>query len=258
MSIVTIDGRALEVRAIDASAVDHPTLVFLHEGIGSISLWRDFPDRLATATGCGAIVYSRYGYGQSEVLAEPRAVDYMHREALDVLPALLQSLGVGRHILVGHSDGASIALIYASAAARPGLEGVLLEAPHVFVEPMNIEAITATRETFVATDLAARLARHHRDPTKTFVGWNDVWLSPAFRSWNIESYLARIAVPVLAMQGFDDEYGTMAQIDRVMALVPNCRELRIPHCGHSPHRGQPAVVLAAMTDFIATLPRSRP
>ncbi|MEO7404022.1 MAG: alpha/beta hydrolase [Burkholderiales bacterium] len=257
MSIVTIDGRALEIRTIDACAADHPTLVFLHEGIGSISLWRDFPDRLAAATGFGALVYSRYGYGQSAVLAEPRAADYMHREALDVLPAILQTVGIDRHMLVGHSDGASIALIYAGAAARPGLEGVLLEAPHVFVEPMNIKAIAATRETFMSTDLASRLARHHRDPSKTFYGWNDVWLSPAFRDWNIESHLAGIAVRVLAMQGIDDEYGTMTQLDRIMARVPDCRELRIPRCGHSPHRDQPEVVLAAMTEFIAALLRKR-
>ena len=227
-----------------------PTLVFLHEGLGSIPQWRDFPARVAEATGRRALVYNRYGYGQSDVLAEPRVgVRFMHDEALAALPEVLAELRVEAPVLIGHSDGASIALIYAGAA-HP-LRGLVVMAPHVFVEPICVRSIEAARQNFETTDLPQRLARYHRDPRRTFYLWNDVWLDPEFLRWNIEDSLPRIRVPVLAIQGEDDAYGTMAQLDAIRRQVAGpCELLELPRCGHSPHRDQPQAVLEAVTRFI--------
>jgi len=248
-AFLSVRGRSLEYRRI-AAAADGPTLVFLHEGLGSISQWRDFPDRIAAATGLPAIVYARYGHGQSEVLQQPQGVDFMHREALESLPELLRQLGVERPILIGHSDGASIALIYAGAG-HP-LRGLVAMAPHVFVEDISIEGITAAKQTFETTDLPQKLARHHRDAVKTFYGWNDVWLAPAFRSWNIEAFLPAITCPLLAIQGHGDEYGTMAQVDAIARLAGGPVEvLKLDQCGHSPQKDQPEIVAGAVIDFVA-------
>lgn len=247
---VTIRGRRLEVRRIAPRRPDAPTCVFLHEGIGSVSLWRDFPDRVAAATGCGAVAYSRYGYGQSDVFERPFDVDYMHREALDTLPDLLAALGIERPVLVGHSDGASIALIH--AGAKPGVaRGVVTLAPHVFVEDESIAGIVAALEAFRTTDLEARLARHHRDAKRTFFGWNDMWLDPRFRAWNIEASLPAIRVPLMAIQGYGDNYGTMAQIDAIARQTGGaCEVVRLTDCGHTPHRDQPEATLAAVARFV--------
>lgn len=248
-AFLSVRGRSLEYRRI-AAAADGPTLVFLHEGLGSISQWRDFPDRIAAATGLPAIVYARYGHGQSEVLQQPQGVDFMHREALESLPELLRQLGVERPILIGHSDGASIALIYAGAG-HP-LRGLVAMAPHVFVEDISIEGITAAKQTFETTDLPQKFARHHRDAVKTFYGWNDVWLAPAFRSWNIEAFLPAITCPLLAIQGHGDEYGTMAQVDAIARLAGGPVEvLKLDQCGHSPQKDQPEIVAGAVIDFVA-------
>jgi pimeloyl-ACP methyl ester carboxylesterase len=248
-AFLSVRGRSLEYRRI-AAAADGPTLVFLHEGLGSISQWRDFPDRIAAATGLPAIVYARYGHGQSEVLQQPQGVDFMHREALESLPELLRQLGVERPVLIGHSDGASIALIYAGAG-HP-LRGLVAMAPHVFVEDISIEGITAAKQTFETTDLPQKLARHHRDAVKTFYGWNDVWLAPAFRSWNIEAFLPAITCPLLAIQGHGDEYGTMAQVDAIARLAGGPVEvLKLDQCGHSPQKDQPEIVAGAVIDFVA-------
>jgi pimeloyl-ACP methyl ester carboxylesterase len=252
VSFVTVQGHRLEVRTIPGTDADAPTLVFLHEGLGSVSMWRDFPDKAASATGCPAVVYSRYGYGQSEVLRGPRAVDYMHVEALEVLPELLERLGIGAPVLVGHSDGGSIALIY--AAMNDSVRGLVVMAPHVFVEDISVKSIAEAKTAFEGTDLAQKLGRYHADAAKTFRGWNDIWLDPDFRSWNIEEVLPRIHCPVLAIQGFDDEYGTMAQLDAIAAQIGGPIELlRLADCRHSPHRDQPAVVLEAMVSFIDRL-----
>ena len=252
MERLVVDGRALELRRVPGLA-DRPWLVFLHEGLGSAAQWRDFPDRLAAATRCPALIYSRYGYGQSEPLAGPRGVDYMHHEALVVLPALLDRLGIADPVLVGHSDGASIALIHAGGAGR-GVRGLALLAPHVFVEPISIQGIAAADAVFRTTDLAERLARYHRDPVATFRGWNDVWLSPAFRDWNIEAYLPAIAVPTLLIQGEDDEYGSLAQLDAIeRGLAGPVERLVLAHCKHAPQRDQPAATEAALQRFIAGL-----
>ncbi len=253
---VTVGARRLELLRIPGAAPSAPTLVFLHEGLGSVSMWRDFPARAAQATGCPAIVYSRAGYGRSDAVRGPRAVRYMHDEALDVLPRLLEQLEVGEPVLVGHSDGGSIALIHAGAQPRPktGVKGLVVMAPHVFVEDLSVESIARAKTAFETGDLRERLARHHADPEGAFRGWNDVWLHPDFRAWNIEEYLPRIDCPLLAIQGFDDEYGTMAQIDAVAKQVGGPVEvLRLDRCGHSPHRDQPAAVLEALGRFVARL-----
>ena len=227
-----------------------PTLVFLHEGLGSIRQWRDFPARVAQATGRRALVYNRYGYGASDVLAEPRVgVRFMHDEALAALPEVLAELRVEAPVLVGHSDGASIALIYAGAG-HP-LRGLVVMAPHVFVEPICVRSIEAARQGFETTDLPQRLAKYHRDPRRTFYLWNDVWLDPEFLRWNIEGYLPEIRVPVLAIQGEDDAYGTMAQLEAIERQVAGpCELLKLPRCGHSPHRDRPDAVLDAVTRFV--------
>lgn len=246
-SFIRVCGRSIEYRRI-AAAADGPTLVFLHEGLGSISQWRDFPERIVEGTGLPALVYARYGHGQSDVLQQPHGVDFMHREALDSLPELLRVLGIERPILVGHSDGASIALIYAGSG-HP-LRGLVAMAPHVFVEDVSIESIAAAKNAFESTDLRHKLARHHRDAARTFYGWNDVWLAPAFRGWNIESFLPAIRCPLLAIQGEDDEYGTMAQVDAIARQAGGPVELlRLARCGHSPQRDRPDDVARAIIGF---------
>ena len=251
ISLVSVQGHKLEIKRIGTGR-GGPTLVFLHEGLGSVSMWRDFPEKAAQATGCTAVVYSRYGHGRSDVLREPREVDYMHVEALRVLPELLERLGVGEPVLVGHSDGGSIALIY--AASREEVKGLVLMAPHVFVEELSVKSISEAKTAFETTDLPQKLARHHADAAKTFRGWNDIWLHPDFRRWNIEEYLPRVRSPLLAIQGFDDEYGSMAQLEAIARQAGGPVELlRLADCRHSPHRDQPAVVLEAMTRFVARL-----
>jgi pimeloyl-ACP methyl ester carboxylesterase len=253
MPFVTCAGHALEYEWLDAAPQDAgglPTLVFLHEGLGSIRQWRDFPLQVVKATGCRALVYSRYGYGQSDVLREDRAgVRFMHREALEALPALLAALRVERPVLVGHSDGASIALIHAGAGHA--VRALAVMAPHVFVEPICVESIRKARDGFEPSGLAARLAKYHRDPVKTFHLWADAWLDPAFLAWNIEEYLPGIACPVLALQGVDDEYGTMEQLERIRRGVRGpCELVKLAACGHAPFREQPQATLDALTRFI--------
>lgn len=249
---LTVQGRELEVERIAGADPSAPTLVFLHEGLGSVSMWRDFPRKAAQASGCAAVVYSRYGYGRSEVLKEPRGVDYMHVEALAVLPELLERIQIRDPVLVGHSDGASIALIY--TGSRHPVRGLIVMAPHVFVEDISVNSIAEAKSAFQRSDLPHKLSRYHADAHKTFWGWNDIWLREDFRAWNIEEYLPRIDCPVLAIQGFDDEYGTMAQLETIAKQAGGPVELlRLADCRHSPHRDQPQVVLEAMSRFIARL-----
>jgi pimeloyl-ACP methyl ester carboxylesterase len=208
---------------------------------------------VADATGCRVLVYSRYGYGRSAPLQAPRGVDYMHREALEVLPELLDDLSIRAPILVGHSDGASIALIHAGASGRE-LRGVVAMAPHVFVEEVSITSIAAAKVAFETTDLPARLGRYHDDVASTFRGWNDIWLHPDFRGWNIEACLAAIRCPVLLIQGEDDEYGTLAQLDAIARQVPaGARSVALPRCRHSPHVDQKEATLAAIETFVRAL-----
>jgi len=233
------------------SGSPRPSLVFLHEGLGSTSMWRDFPGRLASTAGMQAIVYSRRGYGQSSPRQAAYDVDFMHREAWEVLPALLTAWDIEKPILVGHSDGASIALIH---AARHPVTALALEAPHIFVEGICVDAIAEIKPMFQTTDLAAKLGRHHLDAEHAFRGWNDIWLLPAFRDWNIEALLGSVTCPVLAIQGENDQYGTMAQIDGIAARAGGSVDLlKLAECGHSPHRDQADQVLNAMSSFIAGL-----
>jgi pimeloyl-ACP methyl ester carboxylesterase len=246
MPQIVAAGVQLEYSRIDGVG---PTLVFLHEGLGSIRQWRDFPERVARATGCRALVYDRYGYGNSDVLREAGVgPGFMHDGALKELPGLLKNLEIENPILVGHSDGASIALIY--AASHPA-RGVAVLAPHVFVEEPGLRSIEAINAAFETSGLRERLGKYHRDAGKTFHLWADAWLDPAFRRWNIEEYLPRIHCPVLAIQGEDDEYGSMAQLDAIARQAGGgCELLKLPACGHSPHKDQPEKVLQAVAGFI--------
>ena len=227
-------------------------LVFLHEGLGSIRQWRDFPAKVAAATGRRALVYDRYGYGQSDVLREARrTVRFMHDEALVALPELLKSLNIENPVLIGHSDGASIALIHAGAGHA--VRGVVAMAPHVLVEPSGLESIRKAAQAFETSDLGVRLAKYHRDARKTFYGWADVWLDPQFKGWDIRGkYLPGIRCPVLAIQGFDDEYGTMLQLDELQRLS-NAQVLKLERCGHAPFRDHADEVLAAIVKFVEKL-----
>ena len=249
---VRVAGHRLEYQWLHSANSQAPTLVFLHEGLGSIALWKDFPARMAAASGCHALVYSRYGNGSSELLSAPRTTDYMHREGLEVLPELLEKLNVREPILFGHSDGASISLLYAGTAP-PALKGLIVCAPHIFVEDLTIESIAAARVNYETTNLKRKLTRYHADVERTFRGWNDIWLNPAFRSWNIESCLPRTTCPILAIQGYDDEYGTMDQVDQIAAQTQRTTLSKLANCGHSPHRDQPEAVLRSAADFIVTL-----
>jgi len=250
MPRVQAAGRSLNYEWIGSRAANRPALIFLHEGLGSIRQWRDFPQKVSQATGCRALVYDRYGYGDSDVLAEPRRdVYFMHDEALRSLPQLVSQLKIEKPILIGHSDGASIALIHAGAGFQ--VKAVVAMAPHVFIEPLCLGSIRKAAVSFETTDLKDRLGKYHRDARKTFYGWADVWLDPGFTTWDIrEDYLPKVECPVLAIQGEDDEYGTMAQLDDIKRRVKRCELLKLPNCGHSPFKDQPEKVLSAIQSFI--------
>lgn len=260
MQFLSAGGHRLEYNHLhpeglpDAAAEGRPTLVFLHEGLGSVALWKNFPAHVVAATGCPALVYSRYGYGKSDKLTEARGVDYMHREALDVLPEVLDQLGIEAPILIGHSDGASIALIHAGSGRRP-VRGVVAMAPHVFVEDITVQSIAEAKTTFQSTDLADRLGRYHDHVVSTFRGWNDIWLHPDFRRWNIEGYLADIRCSVLVIQGEDDQYGTVAQVEAIARQVSGPVEtVMLPDCVHSPHQSpQKDATIAAIVAFVGNL-----
>ncbi len=249
--VLEVSGLRLEARFIDGGA-GRPVLILLHEGLGSVSQWRDFPDLLAGATGCPVLVYSRAGYGASSPVTLPRPLSYMHDEARDVLPAIMSLLDGRDHVLVGHSDGASIAAIYAGSKPAPGLKGLVLMAPHVVVEDISIVGIETARDAWNTTNLRDRLMRHHGDNVDiAFLGWNDAWLDPGFRSWDITGFLPLIMAPVLAIQGRDDDYGTLAQID---AIERSCGgpviKLVLDDCGHAPQKDQTAAVLDAICSFV--------
>jgi pimeloyl-ACP methyl ester carboxylesterase len=250
-SDVVVDGKRLETLAYSAVG-KRPTIVMLHEGLGSVSLWKDFPEQLARTTKCGVVAYSRYGHGKSERLREKRLVEFMHHEGTVVLPGLLERLGIQRPILLGHSDGASICLIYAAASPASPL-GLVLEAPHVFVEDLTVNSIAKIGTVYRTTDLPEKLGRYHDHVEETFWGWNDIWLDPKFRAWNIAECLDSIRCPVLVIQGEDDEYGTLAQVDAVKRRVREARTVVLPSCGHSPHRDQPTATLHAISQFAGTL-----
>jgi len=248
---IDVLGRTLHIRHVGDTSSLRP-LVFLHEGLGSVDLWRHFPDDVVERSGHAGLVYSRYGNGWSTPLQEPRRPLYMHDEALEALPRVITMTGTESPILIGHSDGASMAIIYAGAG-HPVL-GMVLIAPHVFVEPETVDAIAAIREAFTESDLPAKMSRHHRDPRATFHGWADVWLSKEFRDWNIEEYLTGVSCPTLLIQGDDDEYGTSAQLDAIdVGLGAPAGRVIVPGAGHSPHLSHSELVTGAVVDFIGGL-----
>jgi pimeloyl-ACP methyl ester carboxylesterase len=254
MPFLTIIGGRIEYESFVPEGAAGPDIVMLHEGLGSVAMWKDFPARLAGTTGSRVIAYSRHGHGRSEVPARPRNARYMHDEALIVLPRVLDALNVERPVLFGHSDGASIALIYAGDAGRP-LAGVVALAPHVLVEELSVNSIAATGEAWHTTDLGKRLARYHDDADSLFRAWNDIWLSDEFRSWNIEDSVRRISCPILAIQGEEDEYGTMDQVERIARAAPDVELVKLEDCRHSPHRDQPGAVLEAAARWLGRLRR---
>lgn len=248
-----IDWRGRSVRIehawIAAPRPDAPLMVFLHEGLGSLSMWKDFPQRLCEALGVRGLVYSRPGYGRStpREANEHWAPDFMHRQADEVLPAFLRAVGVSEAPwLFGHSDGGSIALLH---ARRHPVAGVIVMAPHILVEPLSVASIAQARAAYGSTDLRQRLARHHDDVDSAFWGWNRIWLDPAFRDWSIEDEISAITCPVLALQGLDDAYGTLEQIHGIARRLPQTRVVELAACGHSPHRDQPQAVTDACRDF---------
>jgi pimeloyl-ACP methyl ester carboxylesterase len=247
-----LGGRSVEYRFIPGDVERQHTLVFLHEGLGCVSLWRDFPDKVARRLGAPALVYSRFGYGGSDGLEGKRRPDFMHEEALQYLPRLLDSLAIERPLLIGHSDGASIALIHAAEAGRD-VAGLVLMAPHVFVEDVSVRSIARIRKKYQGGDLKTRLSRHHVHVDDAFLGWADAWLNPAFRDWSIKKLAGRLETPILLIQGLADEYGTLAQIDAIAARAKGPVErLVLEKCGHSPHRDCEAQVIDAIVEFVAT------
>jgi len=252
------DALRLEYRWLNRNLADAPVALFLHEGLGSVAMWKDWPQVLCDALGYRGIVYSRPGYGRST----PRPadvnwpVDFLARQAHDVLPAFLDALDISpaersRMWLIGHSDGGSIALLYAAAFSNMNaLGGAVAIAPHVFVEQISVDCIAQALVAYRETDLRSKLSAYHDDVDSAFFGWNTIWLDPAFRSWNISGELATIACPLLAVQGHDDEYGTMAQIDAIQEHVPHAQLVRLDKCGHSPHRQKPAALTAAIVSFV--------
>lgn len=256
MPFVTAAGHRLHYEWLGPRPDEAPTIVMLHEGLGSVEMWRDFPRQVQEATGCGVLVYSRWGYGQSEPFSDfPHKIDYMTTEAQQDLPALLQQLAVEHPIFLGHSDGASIALIYGGSALSPAPLGIICMAPHVFVEQICTDSIAEARVAYEKHGLRAPLSKYHQDVDSAFYGWNTVWLLPQFiRDWNIEGFVDKIACPVTVIQGIDDEYGTVKQLDSIRAHSGGKAAIIVlDDCKHSPHRDQPAATMAAIVDHVAPL-----
>lgn len=248
---IVLDGRHLEAAWWGPPPDQAPTLVLLHEGLGCVALWRDFPERLQAATGCGVFAWSRFGYGRSDPARLPWPMTYMHDEALNILPRVLNKVGVQRAISIGHSDGASIAAIHAGGTRDPHLMGIVLMAAHFFVEDLNLINIANTRIAYETTDLRGRLARYHRDVDNTFNGWSGAWLDPRFRSFDITASLQAIQVPVLGLQGADDPYGSLEQL-RVLECNTHVatQTLVIPGARHSPHLEARDETFSAILDFV--------
>jgi pimeloyl-ACP methyl ester carboxylesterase len=256
MQSIEVQGVRLELQRIEAPAGGRAPLIFLHEGLGSVAMWRDWPQRLCSAAGRGGIVYSRRGYGASDPVPDVRGAgrlkpDYMHREALEVLPALIEQLGLPRPVLLGHSDGGTIALIHASHFP---VQACVVMAPHVIVEDLSVRSIEQARVAYQTGDLRERLKRYHADVDGAFWQWNDIWLSPEFRQFDIRADCRRITAPLLAIQGEDDPYGTLAQLDDIAPTQGLLHTEVLPACGHSPHRDQPERTIELIVQFLQALP----
>lgn len=251
MAVLSLPQGEIEYRFIPPGAGGTSVIVLLHEGLGSCAMWRDFPEKLAAATQCGVFAYSRLGYGRSSPVTLPRPLDYMTAEGEHILPDILDAAGIDKYILLGHSDGASIAAIFSGHRNDDRNCGIILMAPHFFTETQGLASIVAAKQAYETTDLRARLARYHDDVDNAFHGWNGAWLNPGFKAWNIEKYLPMIAVPILVIQGENDEYGTAKQ---PRAVRTHCRApvtiKMLAECGHSPHRDQPEASLEAIAKFV--------
>lgn len=254
--VLTAGGKRLEYKCWGPAPDATPTIVLLHEGLGCVALWRDFPEKLAAATGFGVIAYSRAGYGQSDPAELPRPLDYMTREAVDVLPEVLDAIGFQRGVLFGHSDGATIASIYAGSIEDFRVRGLAVVAPHFFTEEMGLAEIAQAKVAYETTDLGAKLGKYHKDAENAFLGWNGAWLAEGFKSWNVADVIDYLRVPTLAIQGVADQYGTKAQIDEIenRSYAP-VDVVMIDDCRHSPHLEKPEAVLSAMAEFCARLER---
>ena len=245
----------IEYQWLGSADAGRPLIVFLHEGLGSVAMWKDFPQRLCEATNCRGLVYSRPGYGKSTPRASDDAwqPDFMHRQAFEVLPALLKALDIDtekqKPWLFGHSDGGSIALLFAARYPN-NTAGTIVLAPHILVEDVSISSIEKAKVAYQTTDLRSKLARFHDDVDSAFWGWNNIWLNPDFRHWNLTQAIKTITCPVLAVQGLDDEYGTLEQIHGIKRVLPATQLLELADCGHSPHRDQPEALINACSAFI--------
>lgn len=243
----------IEYQWLNKDAADRPIIVFLHEGLGSISMWRDWPEKMCQELNCRGLVYSRYGYGQSTPRKpnELRDIDYLHHEAIQDMPRIFNALGIANEklILFGHSDGGSIALLFAALSPQ-NVAAIAIAAPHIYVEDITLEGIRVAKEVYQSTDLSKRLGRHHIDPDSVFWSWNDTWLTPKFAKWNIEQEVKTIKCPILALQGEGDEYGTLDQIFDIEKLNANAVAVKIAECGHSPHKDQPQLVIKTVAEFL--------
>jgi pimeloyl-ACP methyl ester carboxylesterase len=255
---VFADDKHLEAVAYGLRPDEVPTIVMLHEGLGCVASWRDFPQKLAAATGCGVFAYSRAGYGESERIDLPRPLDYMSREARLSLPVVLDAIGIEQGILLGHSDGASIAALYAGDHSDERIKGLILMAPHVFTEEMGLTSIAEARGAYETGDLRAKLAKYHAHVDAAFRGWNDAWLDPGFKAWNIEDAVSRWRVPALIIQGVDDQYGTLKQVRSIEGRSPApVKSLILEACRHSPQFDQPKATLEAIAAFCAEIMTTR-
>jgi pimeloyl-ACP methyl ester carboxylesterase len=254
-SSLVVGGTRLETRWIGPGPAQAPTIVMLHEGLGCVDRWKEWPERLAATTGCGVFLYSRAGYGGSDSITLPRPLSYMHDEALGVLPAVLDQIGFERGILLGHSDGASIATIYAGGTTDFRVRGLALLAPNFFVEEIGLKRVERAKADFEQSDLRERLAKYHgTNVDVAFRGWSETWLDPEFRTWDIRESIGYIRVPILIVRGSEDEYGTVAQIEaaREEAYCP-VDAVVLPGVGHSPHLDAPDETLAVVSGFVGTL-----
>ena len=255
--MIALDGALISTSTWGPPPDEAMTFVLLHEGLGSVAMWRDFPERLSASTGLGVLAYSRQGYGNSSPCVLPRPLDYMEREATQVLPKMLDAAGIKRCILLGHSDGGSIAALHQAHVNDPRVRGLILVAPHFFVEDISVESIDIVRTAWRGTDLPQRLSKYHADAENAFLGWNQAWLDPDFRDWDITDCLAAIEVPVLALQGTTDDYGTAAQVEIIGKRSNAPSEIHlIEECGHSPFKDQPVQTLDLITSFAARLTAS--
>lgn len=251
---LSIDGKALEYACFGPPPSEAPTVIMLHEGLGSVALWKDFPQALAAKSGYGVFVYSRAGHGASDPETLPRPLDHSTRHALDILPQVLDQIDLQKAVLLGHSDGATIAAIYAGSVIDHRIRGLVLMAPHFFTEPGGLAEIAKAKTAYESGDLRARLAQYHTDPDNCFWGWNTLWLDPGFADWNVADVIDYLRIPVLAIQGRDDQYGTLAQIEEIENRIYSPVDVEILEgCRHAPHLDQPEQTLAVTAEYLARL-----